>query len=105
RYDATIPVCSQCVPSVFNEPPDAEPHVRWCERATGVTPSPTRSRPYALGRQPFNLARQKLAPATFAHVELVAIFPGMHNLPRIAAAARLKIRALARGGALPLVEP
>ena len=29
--------------SRFNEPPDAEPHVRWCERATGVTPSPTRS--------------------------------------------------------------
>jgi hypothetical protein len=28
---------------VFNEPPDAEPHVRWCERTTGVTPSPTRS--------------------------------------------------------------
>ena len=28
---------------LLHEPPDAEPHVRWCERATGVTPSPTRS--------------------------------------------------------------
>ncbi|SIO72874.1 hypothetical protein SAMN05444172_9363 [Burkholderia sp. GAS332] len=28
--------------SVFDEPPYAEPHVRWCERATGATPSPTR---------------------------------------------------------------
>ena len=27
------------------EPPDAEPHVRWCGRATGVTRSPTRLRP------------------------------------------------------------
>src|SRR3989338_4825782 len=31
--------------SMFNEPPYAEPHVRWCERATGVTPSPTRCAP------------------------------------------------------------
>jgi RNA-directed DNA polymerase len=29
---------------LLHEPPDAEPHVRWCERATGVTPSPTRWR-------------------------------------------------------------
>src|SRR5437773_866517 len=29
--------------SVFHEPPYAEPHVRWCGRATGVTRSPTRS--------------------------------------------------------------
>ena len=29
--------------SVLHEPPYAEPHVRWCGRATGVTRSPTRS--------------------------------------------------------------
>ncbi len=29
----------QCV----HEPPDAEPHVRWCGRTAGVTPPPTRS--------------------------------------------------------------
>ena len=29
--------------SAFHEPPYAEPHVRWCGRATGVTRSPTRS--------------------------------------------------------------
>ncbi|MDE3022150.1 MAG: hypothetical protein KGI54_09835, partial [Pseudomonadota bacterium] len=29
--------------SVLLEPPYAEPHVRWCERAEGVTPHPTRS--------------------------------------------------------------
>src|SRR5438034_3564275 len=28
--------------SAFHEPPYAEPHVRWCGRATGVTRSPTR---------------------------------------------------------------
>src|SRR5690606_25548936 len=28
--------------SVSTEPPYAEPHVRWCERAEGVTPHPTR---------------------------------------------------------------
>src|ERR1035437_9162858 len=26
----------------FHEPPDAEPHVRWCGRTAGVTPPPTR---------------------------------------------------------------
>src|SRR5437660_8943885 len=31
--------------SAFHEPPYAEPHVRWCGRATGVIPSPTRLRP------------------------------------------------------------
>jgi hypothetical protein len=31
-------------PSVFVEPPDAEPHVRWCGRAAGVSPPPTRLR-------------------------------------------------------------
>ena len=30
---------------MFNEPPDAEPHVRWCGRAIGVTRSPTRCTP------------------------------------------------------------
>jgi hypothetical protein len=29
---------------VFHEPPDAEPHVRWCGRTAGVTPPPTRLR-------------------------------------------------------------
>lgn len=62
-------------------------------------------RPYAPGRQPFNLARQKLDPATFAHAEFVAISPGMHTATRIAAAARPKIRALAPAPASPLVEP
>ncbi len=28
--------------SRFNEPPYAEPHVRWCERTAGVTLPPTR---------------------------------------------------------------
>src|SRR3974390_1742836 len=28
----------------FHEPPDAEPHVRWCGRPAGVIPPPTRSR-------------------------------------------------------------
>ncbi len=28
---------------LFHEPPDAEPHVRWCGRTAGVTPPPTRS--------------------------------------------------------------
>src|SRR5271157_3727551 len=27
----------------FHEPPDAEPHVRWCGRTAGVIPPPTRS--------------------------------------------------------------
>src|ERR1039457_7132452 len=27
---------------VLHEPPDAEPHVRWCGRTAGVTPPPTR---------------------------------------------------------------
>src|SRR3974377_842977 len=26
----------------FHEPPDAEPHVRWCGRTAGVIPPPTR---------------------------------------------------------------
>src|ERR1019366_4048237 len=28
---------------LLHEPPDAEPHVRWCGRTAGVTPPPTRS--------------------------------------------------------------
>ena len=70
--------------------------------------------PYELGRQPFNLAQpaawldraditvacvdlsqQKLAPATFAHAEYVAIYLGMHTATRIAAAALPRILALA----------
>src|SRR3990167_1054390 len=31
--------------SVTHEPPYAEPHVRWCERAAGVIPLPTRCAP------------------------------------------------------------
>src|ERR1035441_3682033 len=27
---------------LLHEPPDAEPHVRWCGRTAGVTPPPTR---------------------------------------------------------------
>ena len=70
--------------------------------------------PYELGRQPFNLAQpaawfaragiavacvdlsqQKLDAATFADVEYVAIYLGMHTATRIAAAALPKIRSLA----------
>lgn len=35
---------STSISSVLLEPPYAEPHVRWCERAEGVTPHPTRFR-------------------------------------------------------------
>jgi hypothetical protein len=40
--------CSRCwlltdASRRFHEPPDAEPHVRWCGRTAGVTPPPTRS--------------------------------------------------------------
>ncbi len=31
--------------SVLLEPPDAEPRIRWCERAQGVTPHPTQPSP------------------------------------------------------------
>lgn len=47
--------------SVFNEPPDAEPHVRWCGRTAGVTPPPTRCAPgraHLLGGESPLLARQ-----------------------------------------------
>src|SRR5690606_40903811 len=47
--------------SVSTEPPYAEPHVRWCERAEGVTPHPTRCccemmRSLLLGDNPYQLA-------------------------------------------------
>jgi hypothetical protein len=45
--------------SLLNEPPYAEPHVRWCERAAGVTP-PTRC---ALSKFP-GLALAGLKPAS-----------------------------------------
>ncbi|MEW6252861.1 MAG: CUAEP/CCAEP-tail radical SAM (seleno)protein [Planctomycetota bacterium] len=70
--------------------------------------------PYELGRQPFNLAepaawfaragidvacvdlsQQTLDAATFADVEYVALYLGMHTATRIAAAALPKIRSLA----------
>ncbi len=40
---------------MFDEPPYAEPHVRWCERATGATPSPTRYG--GIDDDPFKLCR------------------------------------------------
>src|SRR3974377_1305422 len=33
----------------FHEPPDAEPHVRWCGRTAGVIPPPTRLRARGAG--------------------------------------------------------
>ena len=45
--------------SVLHEPPYAEPHVRWCGRATGVTRSLTRSWD---GPQPPRPARRYAAP-------------------------------------------
>src|SRR5438552_18531056 len=48
-YGCSIP-CSAS--SAFHEPPYAEPHVRWCGRATGVTRSPTRSSIHASSQLP-----------------------------------------------------
>src|SRR3989338_5970520 len=48
--------------SMFNEPPYAEPHVRWCERATGVTPSPTRSVKYRMLSASLQRQRQEQQP-------------------------------------------
>src|ERR1019366_5680645 len=39
---------------VLHEPPDAEPHVRWCGRTAGVTPPPTRSSKFSVSHRQLN---------------------------------------------------
>ena len=70
--------------SRFDEPPYAEPHVRWCERATEVTPSPTRfDRDDAAGFAGMsfrcrsgNLLDDKAGEQGFVHAGLVGFVDG-----------------------------
>ncbi|MDE3022756.1 MAG: IS21 family transposase, partial [Pseudomonadota bacterium] len=73
--------------SVLLEPPYAEPHVRWCERAEGVTPHPTRS-------------HQDLQSVIRCHVAAFAHFQGV---PREILYDQMKTAVLSSGGEGPIV--